>query len=291
MRMDVFSFVRRAVRSLGDCSTLYMSFKGVRVRAAGLASPYESHRQLWFEPSDIAANVLAAANSKYGLIVSFSPLRALAEDLGEERMWKLWRECISPSIYASTWAGGRVPRCVLEPVLKRAASLGLGEPCDGKDFLYAYAVRPLVVGWHYGRPVCPLATNPVNRLGELPEGAEGHPLYKPLRLNPAIAPAALQGSLTAFRVNEELGKLLAPYHLEYMGPGEWFYNHNNGQPTCYAGEERRAAPVYGAMVGDHLMALAVVGGPTVLYSPDHEHVSLGEGTYLLVHPFPQGRVD
>lgn len=288
MYMHILKYIRRAVQSLSACTSLEMVWNGVLAKATRLCSPYVSHRYVEFDHAFTWPDVLLARNTRFGLLLSGVPLSTLEERYGPVGMTQLWALNVPWSNYMSLWYGGRIPQTLVAPILAKAINL-FGETFKDARFLYAYAVKPVLAGWHYKQPVYILAQHPTNTFGY-----SGRPLLEEWSVK--AEPIANQGSLEVYNICDQV-PLLAQYHeVPHAATWQWLYKHRIGCPDSEGNnfeteENREPAPVFAMRVNGDMLAVTVFDGPCLVQSPDHEPLKLGDGVHLLAHPFPDEGVD
>lgn len=290
MWMVDLKYIHRAVQSLSACTAPQFVFNGVLAKASGLCSPYLSHQRVEFVESYLWEDVLLARNQKHGLLLSRYDLAYLENEFGEHGLLSMWRHNVPQSCHVSTWAGGRVPASLAQPLLERVRDVGLGMPLKDYKTLYAYAVRPVLAGWHYRQPVFRLTSQPVYT----ETGAE-KPLLEIVELKGQ--PVATQGHLQVYNRPSDASFSTVYPGLDELVDGEWFYNHrlDHADPDITipleSGEARRVVWPDALRMNGSLAAAVLCKGPCTLRSPEHQPLKLGEGEYLLVHPFPEAGVD
>ncbi len=279
MKMHVLKYINGAVQSLSACSDPEIHHDSTVVYGEKMNSPYVSHRAVSYDSSPVSEGVLVARSRRYGLLISPTPLKKLAEKYGAESMREAWKCCVPSSFWhVCRWEGGMVPRSLLEPVLGRASEMGLrlGEAFNN-PIMRAYAVMPVLSGWHYRRPVYELAqpytAPPVSRFYEI-HGEQ----------------RAVQGHLIVLAGMDDL-----PSSMPAIGPGQWLFNHlvaSSSTSTDVEDEKREPAQPVAVIYNGRAVAAVRAYPPVRLQSPDHEEVIVdGAARYVLLHPFPEDGVD
>ena len=268
LRLRVVCQIESAVQSITTCTAPTVQVGGVTAWADRMCSPYVSRRTVEYAEADfqLPSGAVYAASPSYALLLGVA---------GEP-------EKVVPPFpvggLVTVWEGGLVPAALVQPVLGLARELGLRPQDPRRELIHVWVLSPVLAGWHYGRPVFWAAGE-----GNAPAALEGEPAHQ-------------QGALLVGWCGGDVPQ--AQVWPCWAGqPSAWFFNH----ATAYEGRERAMNTVPAESMAHPVAvmyqcvphAAVRLYGPALIVARDHEDLTVPEGDFLGLHPFPtrEGDVD
>ena len=258
IKKDVLLRISSAVESICTTSSPTIQVGEVVAQGSKFCSPYVSRHEVSFSVAEnpLPSGAIRASSWKHELAIGMAKPTPVPH-----------------GHYVGEWVGGPVPTFLVEPVYQLARELGLPVSVTQAPLTQAWVLRPALAGWHYGRPVFLLAGE-----GNAPAALEGEPAYQ-------------QGALLVGWNGDDF--LVAPKWYAWAGrPIVWFFNHavahGVGRDAVLQSVPAEGTAVAVAVLYHGTPHVAVrVSGPVQIVARDHEDLTIPEGEWVALHPFPR----